>query len=110
MSSTSFALEQISSICPPLGSRATELYNFQELSLAHQVKWAKDTFYNEWCRDVAPCLDVSKPDSWAGTTLYLRIQMRQICTLPSSLVRVCPKLVLLVGEATVGITTEALYV
>lgn len=43
MSSTGFALGQISSACPPLVSRATGLHIFQELLPALLIKWGWET-------------------------------------------------------------------
>lgn len=63
-------------------------------SCCHQLFWSNglaDTFHSKWCCDSASCLAMDKSDPWANKTLHLRIQMRQICTLPSSLVRVRPQ-------------------
>ena len=107
MWSTGFALGHISSACPPLGSRVTELHTWGVVTSSSVQVGLGDTFHNEWYCDSAPCLNMDKPDSWADKTLYLRIQMRQICILLSSLVRIFHNLFLLMGEAA-GRTTWAL--
>ena len=50
--------------------------------------WPGDILHSRLGCDSAPCLGMGKGGSRAGKTPCLRIQIRQICTLPSPLVRV----------------------
>lgn len=54
--------------------------------------WPEDTLHSRWKYDSSPCLGMGKLGSRASKNLCLRIQIRQICTLQSSLVKVCPQL------------------
>ena len=86
-------------------NRATGFVHFitsAHLPLNHKFHWAtqhpwvvsspsgqrgpEDTLCSGWGCDSAPCLGISKPGSMASKPLRLRILIRHICTLPSSLV------------------------
>lgn len=97
-----FALEVISSAHSPLGASVIGLHCFQELSLALLVRWGQNTLFTEVGCDLPPCLDMDKPGSTGSTEakLLIWIQIRQICTPPSSLVTVVPNLVLQMSKAS----------
>lgn len=86
MSGTDYVLGVISSAWPHLRSSATGLLNFLELG-------PEDTFHSRWGCDSPPSLGIDKLVAKANKT-YFGIQIRQICTLPSSWSECTPDLVL----------------
>lgn len=88
---TGFTLGTISSAFLHFGSSTTGLLSFKELLQTLLVRWGWKTLHNRWGCDPAPCLGVGRLGPKASKTPHLSIWIRHICTLLSSLVRVCSK-------------------
>lgn len=86
---TDFALGAISPAYPPLSTSTPGPHSSRSCHQPSGQMGLEDTLCSAWRCDSEPCLDTDKQGSRAGKILRLMTQIRQICTLPRSLVRLC---------------------